>query len=90
MHAVHPGRIASDIWQRAPWFARPFLALRRMDSAQRGGARVVHVATSPEARATGGYWSNDKRVAPSKLAQDEGVARRLWDVSAQLVGLPAS
>ncbi len=90
VHAMHPGRIASDIWQRAPWFARPLLALRRMDSAARGGARVVHVATSADARVTGGYWSDDQRVAPSKLAQDEGVARRLWDVSAQLVGLAAS
>lgn len=89
VQAMHPGRIASDIWQRAPWFARPFLALRRMDSAARGGARLVHAATSPEARETGGYWSDEKRVPPSKLAQDAGVARKLWDVSAHLVGLPA-
>lgn len=90
--AMHPGRIASDIWQRAPWFARPFLKLLPMDSAERGGARVTHAALSTDAgpASTGGYWSDEKRVAPSKLALDDDVARKLWDVSAHMVGLPTT
>ncbi len=38
VNAVHPGGVATDIWSRAPWYARPFLALaKRRMSLARGG-----------------------------------------------------
>ena len=45
VNAVHPGSVATDIWSRAPWYARPFLAVakRRMLSPSEGGHGCSHV-----------------------------------------------
>ena len=89
-NCLHPGAVATNIWSHAPWFARPFLwvASRFMLRPEQGAARVVYLAADPALEGqTGGYYEDNRRVAPSPLAQDEALARRLWDVSARLVGL---
>ncbi len=61
-----------------------------MITPEEGGARVVYLATSPEVEGkSGGYYENNVERAPAKLAQDDGVAARLWDVSARLTRLSA-
>ena len=35
----------------------------------------------------GGYVAHNQVVKPAKQAQDDGVARRLWDVSCKLTHL---
>ena len=37
---------------------------------------------------TGKYFEKGQAVEPAPLALDENLARRLWQVSAELVGLP--
>jgi retinol dehydrogenase-14 len=92
-NALHPGAVATGIWSRAPWFARPVLAVAKrlwMISPEEGAERVVYLATSPDvAQTTGLYFENDRPKEPSPLAQDPKTAERLWDESARLVGLPA-
>ena len=39
---------------------------------------------------TGRYFANSKPKASSKASQDTAAAARLWDVSSELVGLPAT
>jgi NAD(P)-dependent dehydrogenase (short-subunit alcohol dehydrogenase family) len=88
--SLHPGTIATNIWSRAPWFARPVLALmkRRMESPAVGGSRLAYLATSPEVEGqTGGYYDTNRLRDPSPLARDDELGRRLYDVSARLVGL---
>jgi retinol dehydrogenase-14 len=90
VNCVHPGAVATNIWSRAPWFARPLLALAKpfMRSPEQGGRSIVHLAASPELEGlTGGYYEKDRLARPSRLAQDEALARRLWEVSARLVHL---
>lgn len=36
---------------------------------------------------TGLYYSNCSVTKPSKLAEDEDLAKKLWDISVDLVGL---
>jgi retinol dehydrogenase-14 len=93
--SLHPGAIATNIWSRAPWFARPVLALmkRRMESPEVGGSRLAYLATSPEVEGqSGGYYDRNRLREPSELARDDALGERLYDVSARLVGLagPAS
>ena len=91
MNSLHPGAIATNIWSRAPWFARPVLALmkRRMESPEVGGSRLAYLATSPEVEGrTGGYYDHNRLREPSELARDDALGERLYDVSARLVGLP--
>ena len=42
------------------------------------------------AQVTGGFFSNGRRVRPSRRSEDRADAERLWRVSAALVGMDAS
>lgn len=93
VNCLHPGVVATDIWDRAPWFAQPVLAVVkrvRMISVEEGGARLTYVAASPDIEGkTGGFYDNNTLRTPSAAARDESLARKLWDVSASMVGLAA-
>lgn len=57
-------------------------------SPAKGARTSVFLASSPDVEGrTGEYWVRCKSVAPSKQAQDDAAARRLWDLSCELVGL---
>jgi retinol dehydrogenase 14 len=88
--SLHPGAIATGIWSRAPWFARPVLAVlkRRMEPPAVGGSRLAYLAAGPEVEGeSGGYYDHNRLRPPSPLARDDGLGERLHAVSAQLVGL---
>jgi len=88
--SLHPGAVATNIWSGAPWFARPVLAIakRRMERPAVGGSRLAYLAASPEVEgATGGYYDHNRPRDPSRLAQDDALGERLYDLSARLVGL---
>jgi retinol dehydrogenase 14 len=90
VNCLHPGGVATRIWSHAPWFARPFLAVGRlfMISAEKGGDVIVHLASGPELEGRSGlYFERLREMAPSKLAQDDALAKKLWDQSAKLVHL---
>ena len=93
VNAVHPGTVATSIWDRAPAFTRPVFAIAKrfaMISPAAGAETIVYLAASPEVEGvTGQYFDKNRPKAPSRLAQDDAVARRLWDESARLVKLPA-
>lgn len=91
-NSLHPGMVATNIWSGAPLWAKPFLYLVMrplMISARKGGATIVQLAASPELEGvTGKYFEKRVAVEPAPLAQDEALAKRLWEVSAAMVGLP--
>lgn len=93
VNAVHPGAVATSIWDRAPAYTRPIFSLAKrlvMISPAAGAETIVYLATSPEVEGkTGLYFEKNRPKFPSRLAQDDAVARRLWDESARLVRLPA-
>jgi NAD(P)-dependent dehydrogenase (short-subunit alcohol dehydrogenase family) len=90
VNAVHPGVVATDFAAdgdtRGPlrWFYRVAEPLLRTPSE--GAETTLYVATAPElAEVTGEYFANCRRVRPSRVARDDRAARRLWQVSAELV-----
>jgi retinol dehydrogenase-14 len=90
VNCLHPGAVATEIWSHAPWFARPFLAIAKlfMITSEEGGDRIVYLAMHPAVEGqTGGYYEKNQLKHPSRPAQDDAVAKKLWDVSAQLVKL---
>jgi NAD(P)-dependent dehydrogenase (short-subunit alcohol dehydrogenase family) len=90
VNALHPGAIATRIWSRAPWFARPVLAVMklRMERPAVGGARLAYLASSPEVEGeTGGYYDRNRLTEPSALARDDVLGELVYDASARLVGL---
>jgi retinol dehydrogenase-14 len=87
--SLHPGMVATAIGQRGGlvelgWrVAKPF-----MISAERGAETPIFLATVPDPKPFhGGYVIRKALARPDPAALDSGLARRLWDESARLVGL---
>lgn len=90
-NALHPGGIRSgfgrdgDMGVLGPLFA---LAVPFLQSSQQGARTSAYLAASPEAEGvTGEYFAYRRRAQLSKAARDDEAADRLWEVSAELVGL---
>ncbi len=90
--ALHPGlvgtsfaqgRESSKIMAVTMRLLKPFFA-----TPAEGAATTVHLATSPHREISRGlYWADEDVKPRLPIASDEDAARRLWDVSAELVGL---
>lgn len=79
------GKNENGVWKVLTTIAGPFFR-----SPERGARSLVWLALSDEAAALNGEYVEDEKVAqPSERARDDGLARRLWERSAELVGLPA-
>jgi len=88
--SLHPGAVATDIWSGAPWFAKPVLAIakRWMRKPAEGGQTITRLAIGADVDGeTGVYYDEHRLKEPSELAQDDALATRLREVSAQMVGL---
>ena len=80
-YALHPGVVATDVWRSVPW---PFNVLMKlgMISAEEGAQTSLHCATSPDvANETGLYYDKCKVKPISQIAQNQALARELWDRS---------
>jgi NAD(P)-dependent dehydrogenase (short-subunit alcohol dehydrogenase family) len=89
-NSLHPGSVNTRIWSGAPWWAKPFIQMMRpfFISAEAGAGYVVALVTRPDlSQVTGRYFDKDTMTAPSQLAQDRDLGRRLWEVSAAMVGV---
>ncbi len=90
-NALHPGVIQTNLGRHinplVQMIFKPFLIPFGKTIAQ-GAATQVYVATSPDlSGVTGEYFSNCKTERSSSASRDDAAAARLWDVSAELVGL---
>ncbi len=89
-NCLHPGVVATRIWDGAPWFARPLFAVAKwfMISPERSAESVVRLAADPALEGVSGkYFDQQVEAEPSALARDDALAKRLWEESARLVGL---
>jgi NAD(P)-dependent dehydrogenase (short-subunit alcohol dehydrogenase family) len=89
-HAAHPGFVKSNFAEDGDTHGMQKLTVRSMTlfgvSPAVGARTSVHLATSPDAGVSnGGYWARCKPRSPSRAARDDDAARRLWDVSQQLL-----
>jgi NAD(P)-dependent dehydrogenase (short-subunit alcohol dehydrogenase family) len=76
-YSLHPGVVASDIWRRVPWPARPLIKLRML-SPEQGAQTSLYCATAPEVAGDSGLFYTDCAPrAPSKLVTGE-LAGTLW------------
>jgi retinol dehydrogenase 14 len=61
-----------------------------MKAPAQGAATSIHLASAPDLeQVTGRYFANSKPKRSTKRGYDEAAAARLWQVSADLVGLTA-
>lgn len=92
-NCLHPGFVATrfgdqsgGIFQVAVRIAKPIGAI----SPEEGARTVIYLASSPEVEGkSGGYYYKNRLATPTKEAQNDADAMRLWDVSAKLAGMDA-
>ena len=90
VNCLHPGFVATSFGNQsggalsrvirfAKWFAI---------SPEKGARTIVYLASSGEvANTTGGYFFKCKPAEPTKEAQDDESAKRLWDESSRIAAL---
>ena len=86
-NCLHPGLIGTDLFREgfsAPlrWFSKRFFI-----GLENGAATSIYLASSPEVEGKSGkYFVKKQEHQSSPDSYDEALAKRLWDVSAQLAG----
>lgn len=93
-NALHPGsipvrtRMARDGDTHGLFAIGAGISAPLFLSPAKGAETTVYLASSPDVEdRTGEYWVRRRPRRPSRAALDDDAARRLWDVSARLVGL---
>jgi retinol dehydrogenase-14 len=93
-NALHPGMVRTGFGAEDPAGSqRIFVPLLRpfMKSVARGAVTSIHLTSAPElARVSGRYFVSSTATRSSPRSYDEAVAARLWEVSAEPVGLTAT
>jgi retinol dehydrogenase 12 len=80
------GKNENGVWKILTTLGAPFFR-----SPARGARSLVWLALSDDAaNLTGEYVQDEQVISPSAQAQDDDLARRLWERSAELVGLTPS
>lgn len=87
--AMHPGVVNTNLFRNPhpidflARFAKLFFL-----NPKKSAEAITQLATSPKFNdASGGYFDLDRPKKPSREARNDDVARRLWDVTEQRLGL---
>lgn len=89
-NALHPGAVASNFGASGSWVYRvgtklvkPFLL-----TSEEGAKTSIYLASSPDVEGiTGEYFAKCQIATPTKRAQNDDDARRLWALGEQLCGV---
>ena len=92
-NSLHPGFVATRFGDASGGFfsyvvraSKKVLAL----SPEKGAETLVFLASSPEiATISGGYFYRCELATPTRAAQDDAAARRLWAETERLAGVTA-
>jgi NAD(P)-dependent dehydrogenase (short-subunit alcohol dehydrogenase family) len=92
-NSLHPGAVASNFAQGTKGFFGFIFGMARsfMLTPEQGAQTSIYLASAPEvADVSGAYFVKSKPSRTASQANDADAARRLWEVSEQLVGLGMS
>jgi retinol dehydrogenase-14 len=93
-NVLHPGVVSTSFGAEDPGrvqrlaipLMRPF-----MKAPAQGATTSIHVASAPELEhISGRFFANGRAKRSSRRSYDMAIAARLWHVSADLVGIPAT
>ena len=92
VNALHPGHVATDIWNMWPgtWYqALLFRIIRRFAKSPEEAAQTsIYLASSDGVRGvTGKYFDNKEVKETSPLSRDLKLRKDLWELSERLTGL---
>ncbi len=94
VNAVHPGAVATGIWDCAPGWMQPMIWMAKkviMITPEKAAKSIIQLASSGEVEGkTGLYFNQLKPKNPSTLAHDDKLSEKLWAESARLVKLQSA
>ena len=86
-NALHPGMVASNFMKKPGFLGtagNAFMSVFGI-SPEKGARTSVFLAASPEVEGKSGrYYARSAESQPSKQAQDDVAAKRLWEISEEL------
>lgn len=86
-NALHPGAVATDIVRDMPWLIRKLLGVMFI-APEKGAKTTIMLASDPALEQTSGqYYDQCEQTDCSALANDAELRERLWQVSAEAVGI---
>lgn len=89
-NCLHPGFVATRFGDQSGGLLSYGVRIAKTFaiSPQKGADTLVYLASSPEvANVSGGYFYKRRPATPSKEAQDDAAAQRLWLETARLAGI---
>ncbi|RIK94579.1 MAG: short-chain dehydrogenase [Proteobacteria bacterium] len=87
-NCFHPGGVATRLGQTDALWTQLVGRITQwiLRSPEKGAETGVWLATSPDvAGVSGRYFADRREKQPAKYAQDDAAAKRLWEISEQLV-----
>ncbi len=87
VNAIHPGVVGTDVFREYPkWLNR---LLNMFISKPEDGAKpIVHLATSSDvSNVTGEYFSKSQRSKTIDIANDEKIARQIWQETESILDI---
>lgn len=91
-NSLHPGFVSTRFGDESGgWFGRLIGAAKLFAiSPEKGAETIVYLASAGEVEGVSGkYFFECREVSPTRAAQDDEAAQRLWRESARLAGLSA-
>jgi NAD(P)-dependent dehydrogenase (short-subunit alcohol dehydrogenase family) len=91
VNSYEPGMTATDFGSEYTGFKKFMAKVWRpfMVTPEKAAETAIYLASSPEvAGVTGKHFARRKEVRSSKASYDAVAARRLWEVSSGMVGIP--
>jgi NAD(P)-dependent dehydrogenase (short-subunit alcohol dehydrogenase family) len=88
-NSLHPGFVATRFGDSSGGFFQHGIQVAKLFaiSPEKGAETIVYLAASDEvAKQSGKYFYKCRAVNPTKDAQDDAAARRLWEESERLAG----
>jgi NAD(P)-dependent dehydrogenase (short-subunit alcohol dehydrogenase family) len=86
-NSFHPGFVATRFGEQSGGLLTYGVRLAKLFaiSPEKGAETLVYLASDPEvASISGGYFYQCQLATPTRAAQDDGAARRLWEETAKL------
>ena len=92
-NSLHPGFVATRFGDQSGGLFSYVVRVAKLVAAispEKGAETLVYLASSPEvATITGGYFYKCALAQPTREAQDDAAARRLWSETERLAGIEA-
>ena len=92
-NSLHPGFVATRFGDQSGGFFSYVVRVAKLFAAispEKGAETLVYLASSPEvATISGGYFYKCALAQPTREAQDDAAARRLWSETERLAGIEA-